>query len=194
MNWETFYLICFVVGIILSLLSALGGHHLHLPGHLHMHGPMHIHGHVHMHGHDGHAASAVNFSTITAFLAWFGAAGYLVTKYSAIRAVLTLGIAAVFGLAGAAIVFWFLIKVLFKSERALDPADFEMIGVLGRMTSAAGSGMTGEIVFSRNGSRCYLPARPEEGHPIAKGVEVVVTRYESGIAYVRAWDEVAQLK
>ncbi len=193
MNWEMFYLVCFLVGFILSLVSLLGGHHLHLPGHLH--GSISLHGHVHAQGgHGGHAASALNFSTITAFLAWFGAAGYLVTKYSAIRAVLTLGIAAAFGLAGAAIVFWFLIKVLARSERALDPADYEMVGVLGRITSAAGTDLVGEMVFSRAGARCYTPVRGESAQPLAKGVEVVVTRYESGIAYVRAWDDLAELK
>ena len=186
MNWEMFYLVCFLVGLCLSLLSLLGGHHTHFHGHVHAHG-----GHG---GHGGHAASAVNFSTLTAFFAWFGAAGYLVTKYSAIRAILTLGIAAAFGLAGAAIVFWFLIKVLARSERALDPADYEMVGVLGRMTSAADAYLVGEMVFSRAGARCYAPVRGEAGQPLVKGAEVVVTRYESGIAYVRAWDELAELK
>jgi hypothetical protein len=33
--------------------------------------------------------------------------------------------------------------------------------------------------------------RSEGGSPIAKGTEVVVTRYERGIAYVRTWDEVS---
>ena len=34
-------------------------------------------------------------------------------------------------------------------------------------------------------------ARAESGTAIPKGVEVVVTRYEKGIAYVRPWDELA---
>ena len=32
-------------------------------------------------------------------------------------------------------------------------------------------------------------ARSEDGSAIAKGTEVVVTRYEKGIAYVRPWEE-----
>ena len=32
-------------------------------------------------------------------------------------------------------------------------------------------------------------ARAETGAAIPKGVEVIVTRYEKGIAYVRPWDE-----
>ena len=34
-----------------------------------------------------------------------------------------------------------------------------------------------------------LPARSDEGFAIPKGTEVVVTRYEQGIAYVRPWEE-----
>ncbi len=40
------------------------------------------------------------------------------------------------------------------------------------------------MIFSQMGSRRSAPARSEDGE-IPKGVEVVVTRYESGIAYVR---------
>src|SRR5712691_7839755 len=73
MTWADLYLICFIVGFALSLISVLGGF-FHVPG-LH-HAPHGHHGHVHIsHGH-GHAGGAqvspLNFSTITAFLAWFG--------------------------------------------------------------------------------------------------------------------------
>jgi hypothetical protein len=34
-------------------------------------------------------------------------------------------------------------------------------------------------------------ARAEDGSQILKGTEVVVTRYERGIAYVRPWSEMA---
>jgi hypothetical protein len=36
--------------------------------------------------------------------------------------------------------------------------------------------------------------RSENGLAIAKGVEVVVTRYDRGIAYVRPWDEVSETR
>ena len=34
-------------------------------------------------------------------------------------------------------------------------------------------------------------ARGEDGKAVAKGSEVVVTRYEKGIAYVRLWTEIS---
>src|SRR5690606_46604 len=93
------------------------------------------------------------------------------------------------GVAGGWIVYLFLVKVLFRSREHLDPADYDMIGVLGRVTGTIRMGGIGEILFSQEGIRRAAPARSEAGDAIPKGTEVVVTRYENGIAYVRRWDE-----
>jgi membrane protein implicated in regulation of membrane protease activity len=186
MTWADFYLICFLLGLALSLLSVLtGSAHLHLP-HIHVHGP-----HVHtpgMRGGDG--IPWLNFGTLTAFLAWFGGTGYLLERYYAVWFLIALGIAILSGLGGAAIVFWFLAK-LAGDEQALDPADYDMVGVLGKLSLPIREGGTGEIIFSQEGVRRVSGARSEDGTPIAKGAEVVVQRYEKGIAYVRRWEDMA---
>lgn len=220
MTWANFYLICFVVGFAFSLISFLSGGmnwHFHVP---HFHGGhLHFGGHVvHAPG-AGHApaahagaphaaaggagakggASAVrgpsvspfNFVTLTAFLAWFGGTGYLLTRYSSIWFVVGLGIALAAGLLGGGIVFLFLSKVLTSEEEHMDPADYEMVGVLGRMSISIREGGTGELIYSQAGTRRVCGARSESGVAIAKGVEVVVTRYERGIAYVRPWTEMS---
>ena len=135
--------------------------------------------------------SFFNFGTGAAFLAWFGGAGFLVMRYSSLWVWLGLGIAIVSGLAGAAVVFWFVAKVLMASERDLDPADYDPIGALGRLSAVIRAGGTGEMIYSQQGSRRSIAARSEEGVAIPKGTEVVITRYEKGIAYVRRWDELA---
>ncbi len=76
-------------------------------------------------------------------------------------------------------------------DEVLDPADFEMVGVLGRLSMPIREGGTGELIYSQAGTRRVCGARVEEGLAIAKGTEVVVTRYERGIAYVRPWSEMA---
>jgi hypothetical protein len=48
---------------------------------------------------------------------------------------------------------------------------------------------TGEMIFLQQGRRTGVPIRSDTGHPIAAGREVVVTRYEHSIAYVREWEE-----
>jgi hypothetical protein len=182
-----FYLLCFLVGFGLSAIALLAGSaHLHLP-HLHMHHGIHIPtaqaGGMHT------DLSFFNFGTIAAFLAWFGGTGYLLQHYYSVGLLVTLGVAIVSGIGAAAVVFWFLAKVLMARESSLDPADYDMIGVLGKLNIPIRSGGTGELIYSQEGTRRVAGARSEDGAPIAKGAEVIVTRYDKGIAYVRLWED-----
>src|SRR5438874_11782002 len=150
MNWEIFYFVCFLVGILLSLVTFVAGSvHLHTPRGFHFHG---AHGHAAAHGHavghHGHAGdrgsqiSWFNFGTITAFLAWFGGTGYLLTRYSNVWVYLGLFVSAMSGLGGASVVVWFLMKLV-RSDEHLDPADYQMVGVLGRVASPTPDGGPG---------------------------------------------------
>lgn len=188
MTWVDFYLICFLLGLALSLLSVLtGSAHLHLP---HLHVP-HVHvPHVHASSAQAEGVPWLNFGTMTAFLAWFGGTGYLLERFYAVWFLVALAVALLSGLGGAAIVFWFLAK-LAGGEQALNPADYDMIGVLGKLSIPIREGGTGEIVFSQEGVRRVSGARSDDGTAIAKGTEVVVERYEKGLAYVRRWEDIA---
>ncbi len=191
MTWADLYLICFIVGFALSLLSVMGGF-LHMP-HMH-HGHVHIgHGHGHAHAGSGQV-SPINFSTLTAFLAWFGGIGYLLTKFSGLWLGLAFLFAVAGGLVGGSIVFLFLVKVLLAHDKALDAADYDMIGVLGHLTSAIRETGTGEMSFSQEGIRRSAPARTEDGTAMAKGTDVIVTRYDKGVAYVRRWEDLTDSK
>jgi hypothetical protein len=219
MTWADFYLTCFAVGFAFSLISFLGGgtrwhFHLHLPhggGHVPMGGNV-VGAHAPVAGHAplaGHApvasgtgaplaraaqttsVSPFNFVTFTAFLAWFGGTGYLLTRYSSLWFLLGLGIALASGVVGGGIVFLFLGKVLTSEEECMDPADYDMVGVLGRTSIPIREGGTGEIIYSQAGTRRTCGARSEDGVAIANGVEIVVTRYDKGIAYVRLWTEMS---
>jgi hypothetical protein len=218
-TWADFYLICFAVGFCFSFFSFLFGGartgRLHLP-HFHGHaGGAHLpsagipaaHGPVAA-GHgpiagDGRAAtggahtqqsggvSPFNFVTLTAFLAWFGGTGYLLTRYSGLWVGFGLLASVVSGLVAACIVFLFLSKVLISEDENMDPADYEMVGVLGRVSSSIREGGTGEMVYTQMGTRRVCGARSDDGSAVAKDTEVVVTRYDKGIAYVRLWSELS---
>src|SRR6266498_1098023 len=198
MTWAEFYLVCFVVGFFLSVLMFLaGGLNLHLP-HFHVHlpgisghaGAGHAAGGAHGAAHGAHV-SPINPITITAFLAWFGGTGYLLTRHSTLWFVTALVIALFAGTSGAAIIYLFLAKVLSSEDEALDPADFEMVGVLGKLSIRIREGGTGELIYSQAGTRRVCGARTEDGSAMLKGTEVVVTRYDKGIAYVRRWSEIS---
>ena len=190
MNWELFYLICFVVGFAFTALSFLSGtlhFHFYLP-HGHFHGMGHGGGSGH--GHGG-SFPVFNPMTIAVFLAWFGGAGYLLVHFRHIWAFAGLMMASLAGLVGAAIVFLFAAKYLMAHDYAMDAADYEMTGVLAKICSSVRAGGTGEIIYSQAGTRRTCGARAEDGSAIGKGTEVVVTRYEKGIAYVRLWSEMS---
>jgi hypothetical protein len=208
-SWADFYLICFAVGFCFSFFSFVFGGarfgRLHLPhfhvdaSHLPTHGPV-VHGHVaqgagaHAQGESqsaGGGVSPFNFVTLTAFLAWFGGTGYLLTRFSEIWVGLGLMLSIFSGLVGGGIIFLFLTRILMSENETMDPADYEMVGVLGRICSPIREGGTGELLYSQMGTRRVCGARSDNGTAIAKGVEVVVTRYEKGIAYVRLFAEMS---
>ncbi len=216
-DWSDFYLICFAVGFCFSFFSFVFGNarfgRLHLPhfhGHTQLphlpasHGPVGSGAHAPRVG--GVAApstdsnpntpmhtsvSPFNFVTLTAFLAWFGGTGYLLARFSTVQVGLGLTLAVASGTVGGGIIFLFLSKVLMSDEENMDPVDYEMVGVLGRLCVSIRDGGTGEILYSQAGTRRVCGARSEDSGAIAKGTDVVVTRYEKGIAYVRTWSEMS---
>ena len=214
MTWADFYLVCFAVGFCLSFFSFVFGGarvgRLHLPhfhGHIageHIptttmptaHAPVAARTPVGVKATAGQAAqqggvSPFNFVTSTAFLAWFGGTGYLLTRYSGVWVGFGLLASITSGLVGGGIVFLFLSKVLISEDENMDPADYEMVGVLGRICSGIRAGGTGEMIYTQMGTRRVCGARGEDATAIGKGSEVVVTRYEKGIAYVRLWSEMS---
>jgi hypothetical protein len=209
MTWETFYLICFLAGLMLSIVALLGGLG-HFGGHVHIpHAPHLPHGfHVQVpHAtHLPHAAGVThptgggsqggganvpwwNGFSIMIFLCWFGAAGYLLTRYGSFVAGVVLALSAVAGVAGGAIIFAFLTRVLLPHEHELTADETEVVGAVGRVSSSIRPAGTGEIVYQQLGALRSAPARSEDGQPIPKQEEVFVVRYEKGIAYVRRWQE-----
>ena len=201
---ETFFLVCFGVGFVLSLLSFVAGSlHFHLPGKWHLphfghHGPVHV-GHGGGHAHVGHAhagggeidlmqISPFNFPSIMAFLSWFGAVGFLTLHHYRFGVWMSLVASIVGGMAGGWIVYRFLRKMM-SYDGAIDPADYHMEGALGTLEIGIRAGGTGEMVYVQGGARKTCAARAEDGSVIEKGSEVAVQRFADGIAYVKKWEE-----
>jgi len=188
MTWELFYLACFILGLLLCVLSLFTGGHAH-GGHFHFGGHTHLHVSHGGHGQTSNSVSPFNAFSLTAFLCWFGAVGYLLRTHSGLFAPVVLLLASVSGLAGGALIFWFLASVLLPHERALTAEETEITGVVARVTGPLHRDSTGEIIYTQLGTRKSAPARSEDGATIERGSEVVVLRYERGIAYVRPWSD-----
>jgi len=191
MTWSDFYLLCFLVGFSLSVLSFLAGAvHIHFPVKWHL--PCHLGHHgggLHKGGASGAHISWFNASTIMAFLAWFGGTGYLLTRHSHLLAVVSLGISMLAGLFAGWVVFNFMVKLMQTNDAPMSSEDHRVEGALGTLSMPIRENGTGEIIFALGGTRRCAGARCDEGKAIEKGAEVVIERYEKGIAYVKRWEE-----
>jgi len=196
MTWANFYLFCFLIGFALSLLAFLAGAvHLQLPAKLHIHLPAQaLHGKAIAGLRGGHAQAGggiswLNASTILAFLAWFGGTGYILTRNSHLVAALSLLVSSAVGLVGGWMVFAFMARIVRASERQMHDWDYRLEGSVGTLSSAIRENGTGEITFERNGAIKSASARSEDGKPLPKGAEVVISRFENGIAFVERWED-----
>jgi hypothetical protein len=113
MTWSDFYLICFLVGFGLSALAFLAGSvHLHLP-HLHLASRHHM----------PHARGRARRSLVVQFRHHRRLFGLVRRHGVSVGALLprlvclALGIATLSGIGAAAVVFWFLAKVLMSREK-----------------------------------------------------------------------------
>jgi hypothetical protein len=186
----TFFVVSFLVGLGLSVISFVSGlEHVNVFDHV-------------FHGHHGHGprikvlrhagakkarASALNLAAITAFLVWFGGGGLLMQRLTPWAPWLIVGGAVVIGLAGGSLINK-VINALATRESTAE--SLTMIGTIAKTTMPIRAlDGTGEIVFTHQGTRQVAGARSDSGNAVDKGAEVVVTRYEKGIAYVATWDE-----
>jgi membrane protein implicated in regulation of membrane protease activity len=187
MNWPQIFLGCFVLGFVLSALSFAFGVidlHVHFPWETHVHVGAADAGHM-------HGLGPINFATITAFVAWFGGAGYLLTTQFRWLTVPALVASVSIGFVGSALVFLLMAKVLWSPDENMQRADYHMVGVLGRVTQPIREGGIGELVYTQGGTRKSCGARSDADEGIDKGTEVVVTAYDHGIATVRRWSDMA---
>jgi membrane protein implicated in regulation of membrane protease activity len=194
MDWlSSLFLGAFVFGLVFCLAGMLLGlgdaGHGHFP--LHLHGNQGSGGASAIHGADtGHGSAHVspwNSIGLTAFVAWFGGVGYLALAGWQLAAWTSLLLAAAAGLAAWWLVFLFFRRVLAKGERLLDPDEYRLEVTVARVTVPIAAGRTGEIQYSKTGVRRSDGARSVDHAEIAHGEEVVIVRYERGIAYVQPW-------
>jgi hypothetical protein len=70
----------------------------------------------------------------------------------------------------------------------LESRDFSLPGTPARVVSSIRAGGVGEIVYTKGGTRFTAGAQGVDDSPIARGAEVVILRYERGLAQVQEVD------
>lgn len=197
---SSLFLIAFLIGLVFTALSFLLGfdHGSHLEiGHVdtaHVAGLDAGHGLGHVdappgNGGASHAGgpSPFNLMSAMAFLTWFGGAGFVLYYFLAWAALLSLAAALLAGFAGGAIIFLVLARVVWPNQTVMRPDEYRLEGTIARVSVPIREGGVGEVVFSKGGTRRSEGARSLDGSPIARGTEVVILRYERGLAVVQPW-------
>ena len=202
------FAVCFALGLILALFSVVAGVG-HFGGHVggDSGGAGHVqigHAHVHLGHADGNAAhpgghnsagsergegvSFLNLSSLTIFVTWFGAIGFSLRLAGGLGLLLVVAFAVIGGVVGAYAVYLFLVKFLLKGQsKPMTARDTYMPGTIARVTSQINAGGAGEIVYVHLGTRRSCGAKATDGAEIPRGTQVVILRYEKGIAYVKPY-------
>jgi len=129
-----------------------------------------------------------NTPVIGAALVAFGAAGYLLSKYSqfdTIAILLAALAAAAAGWIGMTVLMakWALRGSLNDPHEEIE----ELQGTVARVTREISATELGEISYSFRGSPTLIAARSIGGYTVAAGTEVVIDRIENGVADVELW-------
>jgi hypothetical protein len=138
---------------------------------------------VHGAGHFGLSAMVAPLLSLYAASAFCGLGGGagLVARLAGGGALLSLLVALPAGLIGAYLAGGFM-TWLKRSSRYERP--FETLGTVATVIAPCSVQHVGEILFTRDGKRCSLPARGRSEQRIENGTEVIVVALNDGVATV----------
>ncbi|MSU60954.1 MAG: hypothetical protein EXS31_00940 [Pedosphaera sp.] len=181
------YLICFGVGLLFTICSALFGHIFGGGGH-----------DGQIDGSGGHAEAGVDASdmpgvsvlsptVVASFVTAFGGIGMILHQIPATKPVYVSGpLSLLGGFAMGCSVLW-LLRQLFRSTQS--SSESKVASLVGQpatiITPIPGNGV-GEIAYVQAGTRYTAPAREEHGVAVANGQPVKITRVVASQFFVTA--------
>ena len=130
---------------------------------------------------------------VIGFLVMFGMAGYLFTRHGARSAAAGAGVAALLGLAWAALVTRLAVATA-RMQPEHDPEDprYALQGHVASVSLAIPAEGEGAITFSEASAQRTVRARTIDGSAIAEGEEVCIERLDEDVAFVELWAIVEQ--
>ena len=179
------YLICFGVGLVFAILSALladvfGGHDAHADG-----GSAGGHAEGGFGTHDMPGFAPLSPTTIASFITAFGGFGLILSKLTVTSSPwVNVPLAAVGGFAVAAVVFTIFTRVFRVTQSSSEGRVAELIGRDATVLTPILPGGVGEIAYVQGGTRYTAPARSAEATPIPSGASVWIVRVDGSHFYV----------
>ena len=183
MDLSFLYLICFGVGLLFAVISALfagvfGGHD----------GAMHAdtaHAEAGFGSHDMPGFSALSPTTIASFVTAFGGFGMIFSKIPALaNPWLNAPLAAVGGVAVAGAVLALFRKIFRATQSSSEGRVGDLVGHLATVETPIAPNGVGQISYVQSGSRYTAPARTEQNRELSTGTTVRITRIVGTQFYV----------
>lgn len=172
------YSVCFGVGLLFAVLSAIFGH---------VFGGHEMDAHIEV-GTGGHAdagfqntgvpgLSPFSPTTICSFVTAFGGFGLIFAHINLTRSPWVSAPLSVVSALGIAACVMVVFTAIFQKVQGSSEAHVaELVGVTGTVITPIPANGVGEVAFVRAGSRYTAPARDERGAPVANGQTVKVVR------------------
>ena len=181
------YAICFGVGIVFTLVSAIGAHIFGGHGDTAHWDVAHGHAEAGFGGHGMPGFSPISPTTVASFLAAFGGFGMVFTRIPATQSPwISAPLAALAGVCIAAAVFWLFSSIFRKTQSSSEGRVSELVGLDAIVITPVAAGAVGEIAYVQGGSRYSAPARAEQKTTIPSGTPVKIIRIVGSQFYVAA--------
>ena len=141
------------------------------------------------HGHPDNAGPLhASLVAILVFLTWLGGVGFVLRRAADWPLLAALPIAAILGVGVGAVVQLAVRKLSNSAGSVLEPEQFRLPGTLGRVTSSIRPDGTGEVIYEQGGVRHAVAARSSGKQALPRGTEIVILRFDRGVATVEAFD------
>jgi membrane protein implicated in regulation of membrane protease activity len=181
------YLICFGVGLLFTICTALFGHifgdHSH-EGHVDGSGG---HAEAGIDASDMPGVSALSPTVIASFVTAFGGIGMMLHQVPATKPVFISGPLSLLGGFGIATgVLWMLRQLFQRTQSSSESKVSSLVGQSATVITPIPEKGVGEIAYVQAGTRYTAPAREEHGIAVANGQPVKITRVVASQFFVTA--------
>ena len=187
------YSVCFGVGLLFTLLSALGAHSFGGHGDL---------GHDFHGGHGGHAQghaeggggandmpgfAPLSPTTVATFITAFGGFGIIFSQLETTHSPwISAPLSALCGFGVAVMVFWLFQAIFRKIQASSEGHIADLVGSNATVITPIAPNGVGEIAYVQSGTRYSGPARTDDGATHVNGATVKITRVVGTQFYVAA--------
>lgn len=177
------YVICLVVGLVFTIISAVAGHLF--GGHDGM--DVGTGGHAEA-GFDSSGVPGVSFfspTVLACFITAFGACGLVLSRIEATSSVwASAPLSALAGSAMAGLAFYVFNAMFKRTQSSSESRVASLVGQSASIITPIPENGVGEIAYVQGGSRYTAPARTENGKPVPSGKPVKISRISGTQFYV----------